>query len=958
MRTIPYLAMSVMLLLTLTAFADEPPTAPILKIETGMHIAAITSIGIDKGERFLVTGSLDKTIKVWELRTGRLIKTLRPPIGSGNEGKIYAVAISPDGRHVAAGGWTGWDWGGIASIYIFDLNTGSLVQRCSGLPDVITHLAYSKDGRYLAAGLRENGTRIYKTDDYSLIKQDSDYGDRVFGLDFSDDGRLVTTSLDGYIRLYDKNFKLIRKKKAPGDSNPYQVSFSPDGSRIAIGCADTPSVDILSADDLDKLYSADTEGFSGCDFSSVTFSFDGSFLYAGGGCQKKVDGDWKVIIRRWERAGKGRYIDVPATSNTIMHILPLKDGGVVFGSGAPSFGILDASGRLALYKGNTIADFRGEFDEFQISYDGSVVRFGYEQWGKSIAVFDAERREFVDETSVKLSKPLTQMQGLEITDWKNSYHPKLNGEPIKLEQYETSTSLAIAPDGKRFLLGTEWYLRLFDSNGNEIWEVPVPGVVPAVNISGNGKVAVAGLGDGTIRWFRMEDGKELVAFFPHKDRKRWVIWTPKGYYDASPGGEELIGWHINNGKDREADFFPASRFRDRFYRPDVIAKLFTTFDEAKAIALANEESGRAGEEEDVRKVLPPIVTILSPRDGSFFTKEDISVRFVIRNPSNEPVTGIRVLIDGRPVAPKGIQPEPVDGDIREVTVTVPRRDCELSLIAENRFAASVPSTVRLVWKGEEFILRPKLYVLAIGISNYRRAELRLRFGAKDAKDFAETIKRQKGLLYEDVVVRLLTDEEASRDEILDGLDWLQRQTTAKDMAMVFISGHGENDAAGVYYFLPVDADPEKLKRTCVAYSDVLNTVKGLAGKVVMFIDTCHAGNIMGRRKGATDLTKVIQDLSSAESGVVVFASSTGRQTSLEDEAWGNGAFTKALTEGLKGKADLEGKGKITISLLDYFICERVKELTNGRQTPVTAKPDTISDFPIAVPLNTEGVRAR
>ena len=534
---------------------------PILQIETGMHIAAIRRIAIDKAERFLVTGSDDKTIRVWELRTGRLLKTLRPPIGSGDEGMIYAVAISPDGRHVAGGGWTGYEWDESFSIYIFDLNTGSLLQRCSGLSDVIFHLAYSKDGRYLAAGLGENGIRIYKTKDYSLIKEDCDYQDSVLGLDFSEDGRLVTTSWDGYIRLYDKNFNLVQKKKAPGGSQPCQISFSPDGSRIAVGYKDTQRVDVLAANYLYiyTLYFADTEGFSDCNFSSVTFSFDNSFLYAGGRCQKEIDGNWKFIIRRWEGAGKGRYIDVPVADNTIMHILPLKDGGVVFGSYEPSWGILNASGRLELYRGNAIADLMNA-EEFQVSYNGSVVRFGYEQGGKSIAVFDAEIREFVDETSVRLSKPITQIQGLEITDWKYNYPPKLNGKPITLEQYEFSRSLAIAPDGKSFLLGTEWYLRCFDRNGKEIWNVPAP-VVWAVNISGNGKIAVAGFGDGTIRWFGMEDGNELLAFFPHKDRKRWVIWTPKGYYDASPDGEDLIGWHVNKGNDKESEFHPVSEFK-------------------------------------------------------------------------------------------------------------------------------------------------------------------------------------------------------------------------------------------------------------------------------------------------------------------------------------------------------------------------------------------------------------
>jgi uncharacterized caspase-like protein len=105
---------------------------------------------------------------------------------------------------------------------------------------------------------------------------------------------------------------------------------------------------------------------------------------------------------------------------------------------------------------------------------------------------------------------------------------------------------------------------------------------------------------------------------------------------------------------------------------------------------------------------------------------------------------------------------------------------------------------------------------------------------------------------------------------------------------------------------------------------------------------------MGKRRGALDITGVVNELTSAESGAVVFASSTGNQYSAEDPAWGNGAFTKAVLEGINGKADFTGKGRITINMLDLYISERVKELTKGKQTPTTTKPQTVPDFPIAV----------
>jgi hypothetical protein len=81
---------------------------------------------------------------------------------------------------------------------------------------------------------------------------------------------------------------------------------------------------------------------------------------------------------------------------------------------------------------------------------------------------------------------------------------------------------------------------------------------------------VAAYSDGSIRWHRLEDGEELLAFYPDGDRERWVLWTPRGYYDASPGAEELIGWQVNRGRDEAPEFFTASRFREQFHRPGVI----------------------------------------------------------------------------------------------------------------------------------------------------------------------------------------------------------------------------------------------------------------------------------------------------------------------------------------------------------------------------------------------------
>jgi hypothetical protein len=464
---------------------------------------------------------------------------------------------------------------------------------------------------------------------------------------------------------------------------------------------------------------------------------------------------------------------------------------------------------------------------------------------------------------------------------------------------------------------------------------------------------VAALGDGTIRWYRISDGKELLAFFPHADKKRWVLWTPSGYYDASPGAEEFIGWHMNNGSDEAADFFPISRFRRDYYRPDVVAKILEKLDEAEAIREANAESGKRREEVSVAKILPPIVNILSPKDGSEVSDKEIEVKFEVRSPSGEPATKVRVLVDGRPIG-RGLTIKEIQKDqaIQATRVPILEKDSEISIIAENRHAASEPATVSLKWskkvKEDEFVIKPKLYVLAIGISKYEDKNLTLQFAAKDAKDFAESFLKEKGGLYRDVMVKVLTDQKATKDEIIDGFDWISKETTSNDVAIIFLAGHGINDSGGVYYFLPVNANLDRLRRTAVPFTEMKNTVTSLAGKTILFIDTCHAGNVMGARAVAPDITGIVNELASAENGAVVFASSTGKQYSFEDPNWGNGAFTKAAVEGINGKADYTGKGRITINMLDLYVSERVKELTKGKQTPATAKPKTIPDFPLAL----------
>lgn len=360
----------------------------------------------------------------------------------------------------------------------------------------------------------------------------------------------------------------------------------------------------------------------------------------------------------------------------------------------------------------------------------------------------------------------------------------------------------------------------------------------------------------------------------------------------------------------------------------------------------------------------PAVTILSPVDGGQFSSSEVSLKLAVRLPSGTSLHSIRALVDGRTAAQTrgfgvtSAAPAPTDAQVSHVlTVPVPPRNLVLSVVAEGSSGKSAPTSVRLRWTGSgdnsesAAALQPKLFVLAIGVSEYQRPDLRLRFAAKDARDFAAAFRLQQRLLYRAVETKLLTDEQASKNNILDALEWLQKQTTAKDIAVLFLAGHGVTDpSTGSYYYLPHDADTAAMKRTMLPETDIRSTLAAIPGKVLFFLDSCHSGKVFdsSQLRAASDLSSFIGELSSADSGVVVFAASTGRQSSQEAVAWKNGAFTKAVLEGISGRADYQKTGRVTLNMLDLYISERVKELTDGRQTPTTAKPATIPDFPIAV----------
>ena len=202
-----------------------------------------------------------------------------------------------------------------------------------------------------------------------------------------------------------------------------------------------------------------------------------------------------------------------------------------------------------------------------------------------------------DLRSLKLSTPppsdsLTfppSREGLTIDGWRNGTRPTLGGQDLPLATGDIARSLAIAPDAKRFFLGSSFALAAFDDAGTQKWRRAGRGEAWAVNASRDGRIVVAAHGDGTIRWYRADDGHELLALqvllnASEPSKSDWVLWTPEGFYEATPGAQDVLRWVVNHGPEKAARTLPVSAI-PKLHRPNALPHVLDALETAHALGV-------------------------------------------------------------------------------------------------------------------------------------------------------------------------------------------------------------------------------------------------------------------------------------------------------------------------------------------------------------------------------------
>lgn len=959
-----WLAVVVAMIAGCTLGAAQAADTPVLRVEVGTHVAPIRQLAVDPAEKWAVTVSDDKTARLWKLDTQELRAVLRVPVGAARLGSLYAAAVSPTSAEVAVAGTTGSGQGG-HRIYLFDIPGASLTGVIDALAGDVKHLAWTPDGRYLIASYAgANGVRVF--DRNGRLHWESALGAPSYGAAVSAQGRIAVPSFDGTVRFFmstEGGIEPAGQVQLP-IVDPVGVSFSPDGAWLAVGYHSRNGrgqvqVDVLDVDGLRVSRSFHFPDVRHGNLMHVAWSLDGSAIHAAGTGYRELR---RFLVKTVDWPGGG-VREAEVASDSVTRLVALSGRGVGFSTFEPSWGVL-RDGRATKRRGLAAVTVK-DAGSLRIHPDGGIVSW-QTPGGAASVTFDLRNRRWLAIPPEGLQErgtfSLMHFRSMACEDTRS---PQVNGIPIPLAAEEVSRACALLPDHSAALLGTGWNLRKLDKAGKELWRVPVPTEVRALNVTQDSRTIVMALVDGTVHWLGADDGSTLLSLLATADG-RWVLTSPSGHYDAGAGSESLLGWQIDRPGGFSADFFPVSKFRDLFYRPDVIDQALRFGPAAEALAEANRTleqaaaiAGGGGTHSASRLIqadalsaqrLPPVLT-LAGFSGGVDAGSTMQIDFSAFSRDGEPLTGWQVKVNGRPAQPMAIRlPASADGKaLGRLTLARPGEAGTVQLLVSNRFGDSEPINLDVAGAPRDTEprntadKRPNLYVLAIGVARYAHSALNLLFPAKDAKDLVQVLQQQEGGAYKKVLSRALTDTGATRQAIVDGLRWLRDSPAADDVAILFVAGHGVTLSGNLYRFLPHDADLARPHETLVTEDQLRDALVNVRGKSILFIDTCFSGRAVGQFTGH-DTKLIANRLSSAENGVIVFSSSDGRQESLEKEIWNNGAFTKELIAGLRGQADFRREGVVTHKGLDYFVSHRVRQLTGGLQTPVTAVPVGVPDY--------------
>ncbi|MBN1853483.1 MAG: caspase family protein [Pirellulales bacterium] len=907
----------------------------------------------------MLAASGQKEVRIWDLRTGQLLRTLRGQIDQDGGGDTLAVAFSHNNCELVVGVRS---HRGQGALRVYDIRKITEIKETFiDFSSAVTHATFSQDSRFLAVRSEDGALKVF---DWSL-KQ-------ITGILEPSSGTALPVLSIAF--PWEKPILLVQGKEGV--------------SALSVpGCQALPLAQVLPSSVI-RWFENQLKTNPGIVLPELNLDQD-SWIAMG---IEPTNNQNNTRIGIWsDKIGNPTIVyDGHRNRITAMAL----NGLATLAASADALGNIHvwntetgkqhfvfSSLRRPIYRASL------DVESDQIGFTTLPVPAGewkQNQYGTIDHVFDLGRRAIYKMSAGDFPVETTNRQGILSLRYQNGKYSlefnKPEGEPVVLP-----IDSGIVPTCFTMLKSSLWRDELpvvvGDRNGlvfltdlaNQTRRQLFAGhrsYITSLSESADGRILTTSSLDGTIRLWSLENLRDprariepLLSLFIAGENQ-WIMWTSQGFFDAAPGYGDLLGWHVNRGPDRSAIFYPVHQFRNQFYRPDIVQLVLESGDVNQAIEQANiAKPGRVGSmmspaplTTDLRKpqtmqeMQPPRIRILSPPDGLVTQQGEVHLLAEVISQNELPITDVRVLVNGRPALAKGIsvvsgdETSRKDSSFSRAVQLLPGEN-QISVLAYNGVANSVPATVRVQYDAptKELHIKPNLHLVSIGISEYENQNLNLRYAHLDAQAFAQIWDGQRGPVYENLTKTVLVNQEASANSIRDALKELAKNVCQRDIAVIFISAHGIRDRQLEYYLATHEVNPNDLPGTGIHFSTVTELLEVLPCKVLLLVDTCHAAGITGAKSIWRD---PLYEMTSDEYGAIVFSSSLSREISVEDEKWQHGAFTKAILDTLANqKSDINGDGFLSLTELEQSVCDLVADMTQGQQHPVMKRPSTIHNIP-------------
>jgi WD40 repeat protein len=882
----------------------------------GGHTGFVDLVSIANNGAVAVTASSDdKTVRVWDISSGRTVKVISVPWG------FKFNKLSPDGRILLIGDGDG----GLAlsqTVKLFDTGTGQEIKE-----------------------LRKKGAIPFEN------------------MSFTPDGKsLLVMRLDGGVSLWDiPADREVQCFKGSGQTIT-SVNFAPRGNMAAIvGRKDVTIWDVAAGKRVVVLTG------HGQDVSSTAFSPATDTL---------VTGSLDTTLRFWDLKTGKEKLSLPGHAGGVLSVAYSPDGRLVASAGNDAVikllnGMTGASLKLLtghVYgKGKNInKPFTGVY-AVQFSPDGKnlvsagadgAIKLWNTATGKEIKSMQGHDG---DVTAVAFSPDgrflVSGGRDGTVRLWDMKSGKERNA--LNTPDYNRSVSfVGYSPDGRYIVArGDDEIVRLWNvATSQEIKQfagmrtlTSMVGTLNSASFSPDSRYLLTNDGPGAVsRVWDISTGRELAHLISFTDGE-WVAITPEGYFNASRRGAKHLNVRVGN------QVYGIDQFYAKFYRPELVQ-----------LALAGKAMPQGELITDIASQKPaPNVQILSPVTNTSVDQDNVDVTLKIMD-SGGGIGSVNIYLNGAQVAndTRGVTVlgrAEANEKILSFTIALVKGQNEIRVVAFNgeNSMESNPALINIV--SNAVMRKPDLYALVIGINTYRNQSISLTYAVPDALAFAGAVQKVATPLFEKTDIRTLTTPEATTKEaITKAFEEMRQKVRPNDLFVFYDASHGMVDVVNgeeQYFLLTSNVrllSSQHISKDALSHKDLVSLIGSIpAQKKLVILDTCNAGKggkeiqiaLLQQTRGLTGVTAV--KLLQRAVGSSVFSASSDSEQALEGYK-GHGLFTYVLLEGLQGAADFKKDGFITVKGLALHTEERVmtlsEEVFKREQNPMIETG--VNDFPI------------